>query len=364
MLKIPATLDEVTPEWLTAALELGGRAGAPRVSSCHVEPIGQGKGIASQMARLTPAYESSAPGEAPESLIVKLPPLGESDRVTARRLNLFEIENRFYAELALQAGVRVPLCFYNDMNRPADEHVLLLEDITGSVAGDDVAGCSPERASAVVLQLAALHAAWWDSQKLHEFTWMKSWDDPAEAALIQELYVNSWGEVEKFGFEIPDPVREIGRRLRPHSAVLHRELSARPCTIVHGDVRLDNLLFGETAEAPPITIIDWQIVGRLRGPYDIATFLVSSLEPDVRRATEISLLEAYHAALCQSGVAGYDFKMGFDDYRRAMLSWFSRVIFVGASYDLGNERGHALIQGLLDRVAAALVDLDCDELLP
>ena len=316
------------------------------------------------MARLTPAYESPTPSEAPASLIVKLPPRGESDLETARRLNLFEIENRFYAELAPQAGVRVPLCFYNDMNRPADEHVLLLEDITGSVAGDDVVGCSPERASMVVLQLAGLHAEGWESQHLHGLTWMKSWDDPAEATLIQELYVNSWGEVEKFGFEIPDAVREIGRRLGPQSAAIHRALSARPCTIVHGDVRLDNLLFGETAQAPPLTIIDWQIVGRLRGPYDIATFLVSSLEPDLRRETEISLLEAYHAALCERGVARYDFERCFDDYRRAMLSWFSRVIFVGASYDLGNERGHALIQGLLDRVAAALLDLDCDDLLP
>ena len=362
-MKIPATLDEVTTEWLAEALAAGGRAQGARVASCRVEPIGVGKGLSSQIARLSVSYDSPSPEEAPGTLIVKLPALGESDRETASRLNLFEIENRFYAELASQAGVRVPHCYYNDMNRPEQEHVLVLEDMTGSVSGDDVEGCSPERASLVVQALAALHAAWWDSERLEELRWMKSWRDPDEAALMQDLYVNSWDRVEGFGFEIPKSVREIGRRLGPQSAELHGELSARPCTIVHGDVRLDNLLFGAADGAPPLTIIDWQIVGRLRGPYDVATFLVSSLEPIERRSIETTLLERYHASLVTGGVAGYEFDTCLRDYRRAMLSWFSRVIFVGASYDLGNERGHALIQGLLDRVSAALVDLDCHELL-
>ena len=63
-------------------------------------------------------------------------------------------------------------------------------------------------------------------------------------------------------------------------------------------------------------------------------------------------------------MSGHDFDACLRDYKLAMLSWFSRVIFVGASYDLGNERGHAMIQGLLDRVASALVDLDCGEVIP
>ena len=363
-MEIPRTLDQVTPTWLTAALGAGGQVQGARVQSCDVEPMGLGKGISSQMARLTPVYESPKPATAPATMIVKLPPQDANDRETASRLNLFEIENRFYAELAPEAGVRVPECFYNDMNRTAQEHVLLLEDLTSSQPGDDVAGSSLEQAEMVVEHLAAMHAAWWDEPRLHELDWMKSWRDPAEAELIQELYERSWPVVEEFGFEIPDTVRDIGRRLAPHSAGIHRELSESPSTIVHGDVRLDNLLFGLTPDAPPLTIIDWQIVGRLRGPYDVATFLVSSLEPNVRSERELRLLDGYYDTLCNRGVEGYDRAACVRDYKLAMLSWFSRVIFVGASYDLGNERGHALIQGLLDRVAVAVVDLECGKLIP
>lgn len=363
-MNIPATIDEITADWLTAALDAGGRLEAARVASCSVERMGVGKGISSQMARLTLSYEPPAPAAAPETMIVKLPPCNRDDRETASRLNLFEIENRFYAELAPEAGVRVPACFYSDMNRPAQEHVLLLEDMTSSRAGDDVDGCSPEQAETVVMTLAAMHAAWWEDPRLRELAWLKSWQEPDEAALIQELYEVSWPKVEELGFEIPEAVRDIGRRFGPHSARIHRELSEPPSTVVHGDVRLDNLLFGLTPDAPPLTIIDWQIVGRLRGPYDIATFLVSALEPEVRRARELELLEAYHSRLRSSGVAGYDLDVCVRDYKLAMLSWFSRNIFVGASYDLGNERGHALIQGLLDRVAIALVDLECGALIP
>ena len=107
-----------------------------------------------------------------------------------------------------------------------------------------------------------MHAAWWNSPRLEHLSWLKSWRDPKEAALIEELYQRSWSEVEKVGFEIPAAVRGIGSRFGPHSAEIHRQLSQPPWTLVHGDVHLDNVMFGETDNAPAVTILDWQIVGQ------------------------------------------------------------------------------------------------------
>ena len=360
-MKIPTTLSELTPSWLTEALRAAEGLADVEVALCEVEPMGVGQGLSSQMGRLRLTYAEGAAG--PATMIAKLPPSDAASRATASRLNLFEIENRFYAELAPRAGLRVPRCYYGAMNRPADEHVLLLEDLAGSVVGDDVAGSSLARVELVVRHLAGMHAAWWESPQLAELAWLKSWSDPSEADTMQSLYQTSWDTVEGCGFEIPPAVVDLGRRLRPCSVAIHRELSAPPWTLVHGDVRLDNLLFATAEAAPPLVVIDWQIVGRLRGAYDVATFLVSSLEPEIRGSRELDLVAAYHRALLAGGVANYGLDACLTDYRLAMVSWFSRVIFVGASYDLGNERGHALIQGLLDRVSAALVDLDCGELI-
>ena len=362
-MEIPRTLEQLTPEWLSAALGSQPELAGVVVADAALEPLGTGQGISSQMGRLTLAYGSGGPA-GPATLIAKLPPTDEQSRATASGLNLFEIENRFYDELAPEAAIRVPRCFYGDMNRPLDEHVLLLEDLAGSVVGDDNAGSSLEQAELVVGALADMHARWWESPRLGELGWPKTWLDPVEAARMQSLYSDSWPTIEEYGFVVPLAVVDVGDRLGPASAAIHRELSEPPCTLVHGDVRLDNLMFGAEDRAPSLVLLDWQIVARLRGPYDIATFLVSSLEPEERRRVEHGLLGAYHERLLAGGVEGYDLDACVRDYRRALLSWFSRVVFVGASYDLGNERGQAMIQGLLDRASAAVVDLACGELIP
>ena len=95
----------------------------------------------------------------------------------------------------------------------------------------------------------------------------------------------------------------------------------------------------------------------------MATFLVSALSPEMRRDSEQELLRNYYERIVCQGVTEYDFDKCLQDYRLTMLSWFCRVVFVIASYDLGNDRGRALLQGLLDRVSAAVIDLECGELI-
>ena len=64
------------------------------------------------------------------------------------------------------------------------------------------------------------------------------------------------------------------------------------------------------------------------------------------------------------GVAGYGFDQLWHGYRTGMLSGLSTAVLVGATFDVGNERGKALVEVLGSRHFAAAVDLDALELLP
>jgi hypothetical protein len=44
-LTIPASPEALTTEWLTQALRSTGTITDARVTSCHIEPIGEGKGF-------------------------------------------------------------------------------------------------------------------------------------------------------------------------------------------------------------------------------------------------------------------------------------------------------------------------------
>ena len=72
---------------------------------------------------------------------------------------------------------------------------------------------------------------------------------------------------------------------------LDRYLRSRPqpWTIVHGDFRADNLLFG----GDRVVVVDWQTVGLGPGPGDLSYLLGASLTPDDRRAQEAGLVDRY-----------------------------------------------------------------------
>ena len=65
---------------------------------------------------------------------------------------------------------------------------------------------------------------------------------------------------------------------------------------MHGDYRLDNMLFGEPGADRPLTVVDWQTVTWGPAMTDVAYFLGCALPDDVRRDNYDALLRAYHDA--------------------------------------------------------------------
>ena len=109
--------------------------------------------------------------------------------------------------------------------------------------------------------------------------------------------------------------------------------------------------------------IDWQICVRTVGAYDLGYFLSQSLTAEDRRAHEEQLLDVYRDTLADSGI-DYPVNQLLEDYRRTALFCLCYPIQAGGSVELVNDRAVQLVGQMLDRVVAAIHDLDAGELLP
>jgi len=364
-IEIPPSPDAITAPWLTEVLR---RAGALDPDSSVIsfvgEPVGAGVGVMGVLVRATLTY-SGAPGpHAPASVIVKLPSPFEENRAQGVSLGMYEAEVRFLNELAAHTPVRVPRVYLAEIVSGTAEFAIVMEDLGHLEIGDQIVGLPVPQAAAAVRALADVHAAWWGKVQVPELEWIPSVVHPriqGLAAMWPDIWV---GFNAKFGYVLPAGAFEVGEQVKTRYWCLMEALGAMTWTLVHQDFRVDNLFFDDLDTDSPVVIIDWQGLGRGPAVYDLAYFLGGSLTVEDRRANEHDIVQAYHQRLVQRGVSGYSFDELWRGYRMGMLSGLSTAVLVGATFDLANERGKALVEVLGSRHFAAAVDLGALELLP
>jgi hypothetical protein len=359
-LDIPATMDDITPEWLTAALREGGVLKTSNVLRAPRVVIGTGLGILGEIARITPEYDKPEV-EAPATVVAKIPTADPGGRGIAQMLGFYEKEVRFYRELANR--VSAPRGYYANGDPAAVRYVILMEDLGNHRLGDQVAGASASDAELVVRQLAKQHAAWWDSVQLRALDWIPMANAP-QILFVQGAYMLAVEPfLKSFGEALTDRQHQLVQSLAMRINSLQNSFATRTPTLCHGDVRLDNIFFGRWDGHRPLTFVDWQIALKAPGPYDVAYFLSQSVEPAAREATEQMLLKHYHQALLDGGVTGYTWEQCWDDYRVTTLFCVAYPVIAGGQIDLGNERGVDLVRKMALRSLNAAVDLEVDDLL-
>ena len=85
-----------------------------------------------------------------------------------------------------------------------------------------------------------------------------------------------------------------------------------PLGLVHGDYRLDNMLFADDS----VTVVDWQTPSIGPALRDASYFLGGGLTVEDRREHEEALIRAYHDELLAHGVTGLDWETCWEEYRR------------------------------------------------
>jgi len=307
-------------------------------------------------------YDAAEPA-APATIIAKLASEPGPVRDIADRFGMYGREVTFYRELAPRVGLPVPLMYHGECDGSGG-FVLLLEDMAPAHAGDLLAGCTLEQAAALLQRLAAWHAHWWDSPELDGLDWLLEPNDHATLDFAADVASTAWATFRRrFGEHLPPPVVELGDRLGADRSVLDR-LARPPRTLVHGDLRINNLMFGDREGLNLRAVLDWQTPLRARAPMDIARLLVNNLQPDDRRIAERVLLPAYHRALVGHGVRGYGFDDCWLDYRLAVINLFGQVVVLSSLLDVDGEIGDDLGPVTGTRLVVALLDLDLARLLP
>ena len=155
----------------------------------------------------------------------------------------------------------------------------------------------------------------WASPDLASFDWMP-FDDPR----LTMRYRETWQFFEEvYGLRIGPEAVKLGRRLAESLDWLRAEIATRPRTVCHGDLRADNLFFGEEGTEDEVVIFDWQVCTRCFGALDV-TRLLGGSEPAVERSHHRDeVFNAWHETLLSEGVTDYDRAAALADLRLGVL---------------------------------------------
>jgi hypothetical protein len=352
---IPETTAAITAEWLNEVLDDG------NVTAVRAEDLGEGLGLLGEVARLHLGY---APGtEGPPTLIAKCQSPAPENRFVGQLMGFYGREVNFYNHLADAVPVRVPRCRYAAVADDGAPFVVLLEEITGARAIDQIEGASRADAELIIDQAIALHAAFWDNDALAGHDWLPLLNTPLNlaAGVMAEQKLPEF--VQYWSGRLSDDAVQFVADLTPHyPALLEWWVDQGHPTLVHFDYRADNFLVGGSAGEGVATILDWQFCMRGPGPWDVANFLAASVTTEHRRAWEDDLVRRYHHGLLAGGVTDYDWDRCWRDYRYAVGQQAWSTLPMG-DLDPGNERSRLLLDTLIPRYHAAATDLGVAEML-
>lgn len=344
-----AGADQITPTWIQAVLQHAGIS-APRVSLLNTRPVGHGNLSATVRTEIT--YNANA-ADAVRSVIAKLTSgIGQAVEIAAAH-DVYRRECEVYGFLGAEPPLATPRCYWRQVGPDGRTINLVLEDLSERTRpGDQIAGCSVQEAEAVAQELASLHAAFWDDPRLGGSDWLYNRAAGAEAAAVTNTMAAKAFR-ERFGGRtdpaLLDAIDRVVADLPRHFAAIPR---AR--TLVHGEPRVDNVLFEDRPDGPRAWLIDWQFADHGSPMFDLAYFLSGSLTVEDRRSIDQLLVARHHAA-----IAAIDPAYTLEQARAEFAGSLPLALYftVGAVLAMPpSEHGDRLLLALAERNIAALRD--------
>ncbi len=300
----------------------------------------------------------------PVSVVGKFPSASELSRATAVQVGTYVREIGFYGELQTTVDVRTPRLYHLGWDPDVHDFVLLMEDLRDACQGDQLAGCSVDQARAAVLEIVGLHAPTWGAEI--ERDWI-SRPDAERIELLATMYAATLpGFVARYADRLGGDVVDIARRVvssypQLASAVAEWADASGAWCVVHGDYRLDNLLFAAGPTAPAVVVVDWQTVSIGIGPADVAYLLGSGLVGELRRAQERVLVGEYAAAMRARGI-GLDDATAWTGYVLGSAGGLLMAVLASQIVER-TDRGDEMFMAMAARHASQVVDVGLLDLI-
>mmetsp|Transcript_19736 Transcript_19736/g.62126 ORF Transcript_19736/g.62126 Transcript_19736/m.62126 type:complete len:367 (-) Transcript_19736:66-1166(-) len=241
-------------------------------------------------------------------------------------------EGVFYGTLARELSV-APAALHAFGDLATGEKQVLMEKVSGVPAGVCFGPGNPNNwslSAAALAEAAAgrdavevtrrifvelyapLHSRFWRDASVLRKSWLRGADwhrgegrDAWDAA--QRLAADAWTEQKRA------PTIKIDARVAACLDASFAKIAWTPqretFTVVHGDAHPHNVLLGDDGR---LTLIDFEMVGVGSGPQELGQFLISHMDPALRRAHERDLVRAYFDALRLP--EAYDFDACWSEY--------------------------------------------------
>ena len=356
----PSAPTHVEPQWLNWHLKTVGLLTETTVKSVQCEPIGASVGFLSRMARIVPEY-SEPTSTGPASMILKMETREPNFRAVANRLRAFDREVGFYRHVAPGAATRLPRLYASDA--AGGGGWMLMEDLSHLENGDQVHGLTNAQVTMALKHMAVVHAASWNQQTLADYDWL-----PDDSFWFREDLSEVWPKFrEHYQLRIGSAGTALIEQVLERSSLIDAAIAARPRTLVHGDLRADNLLLGKPGSEDEVLILDWQTTTRSLGAIDVAMLIGGSEPPPERAGHYQEIFDSWRATLLANGVVDYQRDHALQDLRLALLSCLRIPLKVFAELggpDFKNAREAQLADVFILRHTSAALEFEAASAMP
>jgi hypothetical protein len=382
---IPQRREEFTAEWFTSAV---GSKYDGVVSDVSTERIGEGIGFLGELYRCHLTWDRQMDA-VPSTVVVKVPSRISKNRALGELMQVYEREIGIYSKLRSGMGIPMPGYVYSAMDsnpvswlepivvlflerlpvggagrlfdrlldfaaKSKRRSLLIIEDIDDARPVTQAAGGTVEDAAAALVLLARFHGAnWMDHTKVEALNVIGGLDRTPK--IVQASYRrNRDGFVARFGSFLSPAQIAVMDEVQSASDELLTHLASEPWTLVHGDFRLDNLMFRDDGE---IVALDFQGVATGRPGWDVGYFIMTALDPE-HCGDEEMLLRTYHDALLEAGVSGYAYEQLVTDNNLTKAVFAHRMVAGDALLDTDAFQGEGSLVELLVERMAGWIDVD------
>jgi hypothetical protein len=311
--KLPMVVEELTPEWLSAALSVR----SPGLRVDDVEVVHVVWGTATKVL-LKLHYGHRPEGGPPEQVCVKGafdPALLELGMASA-----YQAEVDFYAELAPSLSIPSARCWYAAGNPTQQQGILILDDLaaTGCEFGEPTKPFTTDQVAVGLEILAGLHAATAGADRVR-YPWVPQNSPVRQVADV--FFTAEYWDAHFGGPDGPPAPPELLDRKAVAAAfdTLWALEDAAPKAISHGDPHIGNTYLDQTGRP---AFLDWQGVCAAPPMDDVAYLISGALSVEDRRAHERALLAHYRDAVVATGGPIGTADEIWTEYRREHLHGF------------------------------------------
>jgi thiamine kinase-like enzyme len=288
---------------LTTALQSTGELEeGRRVASVEVMPISEeNKGLMSTLGFL--AMEFDGETSCTKTMVVKMAvPASDFELRVLTKLTKMISTEIGYLQLNQQSTpiVRAPHLYYAHLEEATQSFVLLMEDLRPAQVRSQVTGCDVSDAERILRLLAKMHAAFWESKTIATKGFPVTAADHKSKRFVDMVVHDAWPKFLKWAKEVElanlEPCTAVGEEVVKSKRRWQQHMAVPPLTLVHGDSHCENFML---CDDDSVVAIDFQLCAIGQGAFDVANFLVMSMEGEVLEKEADKLLKVYYDSLVE-----------------------------------------------------------------